>query len=201
MARLILLARRGVNCFLCSVYRTQFRRCGKNVKFDAFGQYSFSTISIGDDVYIGKGAKMSARHTTITIGNKCMFGPNVTIRGGNHNTSVIGRYMADVLEKRPEDDQPVVVDDDVWVGTGAIILKGVTIGRGAIVAAGAVVTKNVEPYSIVGGVPARRLRYRWTAEQIREHERQLYPPEKWLSEADLPDHGPEESAQSPQTPE
>ncbi|CAG0905860.1 unnamed protein product, partial [Darwinula stevensoni] len=80
-----------------------------------------------------------------------MFGPNVTIMGGNHNTSVIGAFMYDVREKLPENDQPVIIEDDVWVGTGVIILKGVTIGKGSIIAAGSVVTKSCKPYSILGG--------------------------------------------------
>lgn len=74
-------------------------------------------------------------------------------------------------EKRIEDDPGVVIEDDVWVGTRAIILAGVTIGRGAVVAAGAVVTKSVPPYAIVGGNPARILRMRWSEADIIEHER------------------------------
>jgi len=103
-----------------------------------------------------------------------MFGPNVTIRGGNHNTSVIGKYMYDVHEKRPEDDVPVVIEDDVWVGTDVVILKGVRVGRGSIIAAGAVVNKNVLPYSIVGGVPAKLIKMRWSKEEIQKHEELLY---------------------------
>jgi serine acetyltransferase len=89
--------------------------------------------------------------------------------------------MYDVLEKKPGDDLPVVIEDDVWIGTGVIILKGVRIGRGSIIAAGALVKKDVPPYSIVGGVPARRLKVRWNSDQIQRHEALLYPPDKRLS--------------------
>ena len=58
-------------------------------------------------------------------------------------------------------DQPVVIEDDVWVGANVTILKGVTIGHGSVVAAGAVVTKSCPPYSIIGGVPAKILRKRF----------------------------------------
>jgi len=153
--------------------RPLFAQCGNYVRFDPFDHFSYGTISIGNNVFIGAGACFFADRG-ITIGDNVMFGPNVTIRGGNHNTSVLGKVMADVREKRAEDDLPVVISDDVWVGTGAIILKGVIVGRGAIIAAGAVVTKNVEPYSIVGGVPARVMRYRWSVEEIMEHEALLY---------------------------
>ena len=76
-------------------------------------------------------ASLMASESAITIGNKVMLAPHVTIVGGDHNTSVVGRFMFDVKVKRPEDDQAVTIEDDVWVGTGAIILKGVRIGRGA----------------------------------------------------------------------
>ena len=113
-----------------------------------------------------------------------MFGPEVTIRGGNHRIDLVGRFMKSVTnsEKRPEDDLGVVIEDDVWVGTRAIILHGTTIGRGAIVAAGSVVTKSVPPYAIVGGNPARILRFRFDLNTILVHEQTLYPPEERFSQ-------------------
>ncbi len=90
--------------------------------------------------------------------------------------------MCDVIEKRPEDDQDVIIDDDVWVGSGAIILKGVRVGRGSIIAAGAVVNKDVPPYSIVGGVPARKIGTRFgNVETILKHEASLYQADNRLS--------------------
>jgi maltose O-acetyltransferase len=167
------------------IIRPLFAKCGHNVRFDPSDNFSYGTISIGNNVYIGSGAYFSTKKV-IRIGNDVMFGPGVSLLGGNHNTSVIGRFMCNVHEKRPDDDLDIVIDNDVWVGARATILKGVTVGRGAIVAAGAVVTQDVAPYSIVGGVPARRLRYRWTAEEIREHEKTLYEPADRLSGTELP---------------
>ena len=77
-----------------------------------------------------------------------LIGPNVMIIGGDHNTSVIGNFMFDVKSKRESDDQAVVIADDVWIGNGVIIHKGVQFGRGSIVAAGAIVTNNIPPYTI-----------------------------------------------------
>ena len=154
-----LLVAGGVRRLLRLLIRPLFAACGRNVSFNPFDNFSYSTIRIGSDVYIAAGARFSARRG-IRIGSKVMFGPNVIIRGGNHNTTVLGRYMFDVHEKRIEDDQPVTIEDDVWVGAGAIILMGVTIGRGAIIGAGAVVNHDVAPYSVVAGVPARVIRSR-----------------------------------------
>lgn len=177
--------RGALNRFLSLILKPLFKKCGQNVRFDAFGYYSYTTISIGDNVFINKGAKFSASVSSITIGNNVIFGPNVTIRGGTHNISVIGSFMSDVHEKRPEDDQPVIIENDVWIGSCVTILKGVRIGRGAVIGAGALITKNIPPYSIAMGVPAKVTRTRFTFDQIIEHEKLLYPESKQLSRSQL----------------
>jgi acetyltransferase-like isoleucine patch superfamily enzyme len=166
--------------------RPAFQCYGRHFRFDPDGHYTFEHIEVGDDVSLGTGAILLATESRILIGNKVMFGPNVIVVGGNHNTSLIGRFMYDVQEKRPEDDQDVIIEDDVWVGSGAVILKGVRIGRGSVVAAGAVVTRDVLPYTVVGGVPARSISVRFgNLRMLLEHESALYPPEKRLSKQDL----------------
>lgn len=77
-------------------------------------------------------------------------------------------------DKLPENDQDVIIEEDVWCGSNVSIMKGVTIGRGSIVAAGSVVTKSCPPYSIIGGIPARVIKQKFTGEEILEHERILY---------------------------
>jgi maltose O-acetyltransferase len=171
---------RGV---LAALYRPRFAAQGKNFWFDPMGQYTFSTISVGDDVSLGERACLIASRSRILIGNHVMFGPEVTIRGGNHRIDVAGRFMKSIgdEEKRPEDDLGVVIEDDVWVGTRAVILSGVRIGRGAVVGAGAVITRSVPPYGIVAGNPARLLRFRWDVKTILDHERRLYPESQRLA--------------------
>ena len=102
------------------VLRPLFRRHGRNLVFFPDDLFSYDTISMGDDVYIGPGARFLASETTLTIGSKVLFGPNVSIIAGDHNTSIVGKYMFDVLGKLPENDLPVTIEDDVWVGAGAI---------------------------------------------------------------------------------
>ena len=171
------LARYACHCLLVVLYRNRFGQRGVQFHFDPRGTYAFENIYCGDHVSLGERPTLIATRSRIIIGNHVMFGPEVMIRGGNHRLDLVGRYMDTVTEaeKRPADDRDVVISDDVWIGTRAIVLHGVTIGRGAVVAGGAVVTKNVPPYAIVGGVPAHVLRYRWDAETISRHEAILYP--------------------------
>ena len=90
----------------------------------------------------------------------------MTIITGDHRIDILDKPMTQVTdrEKRPEDDQDVVFEGDNWIGANATILKGITICEGAVIAAGAVVTKNVEPYAIYGGVPAKKIRDRFPNE-------------------------------------
>jgi acetyltransferase-like isoleucine patch superfamily enzyme len=180
-ASICLLLGKVARRMLMYVYRPLFASHGRNFRFDPFGRYTFATISVGNDVNLGVGATLIAAKSEIKIGNKVMFGPDVVLIGGGHNTSVVGRFMYDVTEKRPEDDRGVTIEDDVWVGCRAIILRGVTVGRGAIIGAGAVVTKNVPPYAVAAGVPAHVVKFRWDVETILRHEERVYPPDKRLT--------------------
>lgn len=100
-----------------------------------------------------------------------MFGPNVTIVTGNHRINIIGKYLSEIKDsmKKASDDQDVCIKDDVWIGCNSVILKGVTIGEGAVIAAGALVSTDVPPYAVVGGVPAKVLKKRFSKEQIETH--------------------------------
>ena len=86
-----------------------------------------------------------------------MMGPDVMIYTKNHNTE---RTDIPMIEQGNTQPRKVTIGDDVWIGARAIILPGVTIGQGSIVAAGSVVTKDVEPFSVVGGNPARVIKVR-----------------------------------------
>lgn len=158
-----------LNFLLGKIMLYLFRKHGSNVKiFPLNSFFSYQNIEIGNDVFIGPGAHFTTIKK-IQLGNKIMFGPMVTIIGGDHNTSEIGRFMYDVNEKLEINDQDVIIKDDVWVGAKAIILKGVTIHEGSIIAAGSLVNKDVPPYSIVAGVPAKVIRMRFTEENLKSH--------------------------------
>lgn len=161
--------------------------CGKGVYIrptssDLKGLWN---LSIGDYSSIPKGSVFYCTEAPLTIGSKVIFGPRPTIITGDHNIDVIGKFIIDSHEKRPENDAPVVIEDDVWTGANITILKGVTIGRGSVVAAGAVVTKSFPPYSIIGGVPAKVLKYRFSVDEVLVHEQLLYPEDKRFSRKEL----------------
>jgi acetyltransferase-like isoleucine patch superfamily enzyme len=151
------------------IYKHLFKKIGDRVIFDPYDHFSYRTISIGSDVFIGPGAKFSASESSIFIGDKVMFGPNVTIMGGDHNTSQIGSYMYDVRDKLPDNDLPVRIENDCWIGSNATILKGVVIKKGTIVASGALVTKTFPEYTIIGGVPAKVIKQRFSEQDLLDH--------------------------------
>ena len=163
------------------VWKRCMKHCGKGVYIrpmssDIKGLWN---LSVGDSTSIPKGSTIYCTDAACTIGKKVLFGPKPTIITGDHRIDILGKYMTDVtVEEKFVDgvnvyDQPVVIEDDVWCGANVTILKGVTIGHGSVVAAGAVVTKSFPPYSIIGGIPAKLIKMRFTEEEIMEHERML----------------------------
>ncbi len=181
IARLYVLCRAISRRVRTILLRGAFKRHGRNFWFDPDGHYTFNTIEVGDDVIWGFGCLLIASDSGIVMGDKVMIGPHVSIIAGDHNTSEVGRFMRDVRNKRPENDRVVVIEDDVWVGARAIILKGATLRRGCIVGAGALVLDEVPPYTIVVGAPARVVKVRFDIDTILRAEEQLYPPEKRFS--------------------
>ena len=152
------------------------RYCGKDVFLRPMSSdfKGLEKLSIGEGSSIPRGRVFYCTKAPLTIGKMVVFGPNPTIITGDHRYDVIGSYIIDNHEKLPENDAPVVIEDDVWCGANVTILKGGTIGKGSIVAAGSVVTKSFPEYSIIVGVPAKLIKKRFTPEQIKIHEEKLY---------------------------
>lgn len=126
---------------------------GTNVNIEKNAQIPRST-RIGDNSGIGINCKLFPQ---VTIGNNVLMGPNCFFCTQNHE---FARTDIPIIEQGFQPIKPIVVEDDVWFGRGVMVMPGVTIGRGAVIGAGAVVTKSVPPYAIMGGNPARIIRYR-----------------------------------------
>lgn len=110
-------------------------------------------ISIGEGVYLGRNVSIYAYESDVTIGDNCLIAHGAVIQSRNH----IYQEKARTIRSQGYDSKSVWIGNDVWIGTFAVILAGVAIGNGAVVAAGAVVNKDVSPYTVVGGVPAKEI--------------------------------------------
>lgn len=174
----------------CNIgFRTKFG--GNNV----IGENTEFAGAIGFGSYIGGHCCISAR-----IGRYCSIADHVRTVEGNHPTKMFVSTHPAFFSDRAQagftyTDETmydeisyidgkyyVVIGNDVWIGSGVTILNGVTISDGAIIAAGAVVTKDVAPYSIVGGVPAQQIRKRFTEDQIQKLTEIKWwnQPEEWI---------------------
>ena len=146
-------------------------------------------IYFEENVSIGPFSVLYAPVCTIKI-KKCSYsGPRLYIGTGDHLLKV--GYFSKMIDLRlkqklgGEDlDWDVVIEEDVWIGENVSILCK-KVGRGSVIAAGAVVTKDVPPYAVVGGVPAHFIKFHFSKEEILEHEEKLYSQEERLSKEDL----------------
>lgn len=159
--------------------------------------YDSQVVRIGQNTYGAIDLLQNNNLSRLIIGNYCSIASNsLFVLDSEHRVDTISTYpfKVKILGEKEEATSKgdIVVGDDVWIGARAIIMSGVTIGQGAVVAAGAVVTKDVPPYAIVGGVPAKVIKFRFeqeiidellkvdysrlTKEEIKSHLDELYQP-------------------------
>ncbi|MCX7749013.1 MAG: acyltransferase [Clostridia bacterium] len=145
------LGAKHIRSFIC---RRIFKRAGRNINIEhgAFFASGFD-IEIGDNSGLGLNCRITG---PLKIGNDVMMGPDVMIFTQNHETSRLDIPMW----KQTAPKKAVVIEDDVWIAARAIILPGITIHKGSIIASGAIVTKDVPPYAVVGGNPAKIIKFR-----------------------------------------
>ena len=154
--------------------RRSFAYCGEDVHWSKnFITNGNSHMYIGDHTLIGPNCVFYAAMADLKIGKYVMISPNVTMITGEHRTDVVGEYMRNLTneQKLPENDQPITIEDDVWIGSNVTILKGTVIGRGSVIHAGAVVSGNVKPYTIY--ISNKLKVKRFNDEEIAEHEAML----------------------------
>ena len=152
-------------------FKRNWRKNNVHNQTSAGNIFNDKLVSVGKYTYGQLNVLTFDDKTKLSIGNFCSIGPNVWfIPSADHSLNHISTYpykvnvLGEALEGVAKGD--IIVDDDVWIGLGATILSGVHIGQGAVIAAGAVVSKDVPPYSIVAGTPAKSLKNRVSEEAI-----------------------------------
>ena len=147
--------------FIFDKYRMkkmQFKSIERGIRLsEDLGLFNTENIKIGEYVFLGKQAYIDAVDT-VEIGSGTMIGPRVTIISSNHN------YDGEELRSIPYDNKiykrPVIIKENVWIGSNVCILPGVEIGEGAVIGMGSIVNKNIPPYAIAVGNPAKIIKYR-----------------------------------------
>ena len=155
-------------------FRRKWRKQNKHNFTTAKNCFNARRVTVGKGTY----GELDIRHfgnpdEKVVIGSYCSIGPEcVFMTGGEHRYDGLSTYpfrtKLGLCENESITRGPVVLEDDVWLGLRVTVMSGVTIGRGAVVAAGAVVTKDVPAYAIVGGVPAKVIKYRFPQEVMEK---------------------------------
>ena len=158
-----------------TLYYSKYKKVGDNSFIDNSCRGFLKNVSVGNNCNISEGCYFNSYLANVDIGNYVVIAPEVMFITGNHKIDTIGNY---ILENKKEADdkeydKDIIIEDDVWIGARVIILKGVTIHEGAVVGAGAVVTKDVPPYSVVGGNPASIIKQRFTQDELEKHKKQI----------------------------
>lgn len=127
---------------------------------------SLRHVEIGNNVVLREEAHFSAR---LKIGDNVMIGPRIIILGGDHFFAVKGRSVRNLRPKGGENMQDVIIENEVWIGAGVLVLKGVTIGMGGVIGAGSVLRKSIPPYVVAVGNPCKPVRKVFSDENLYEH--------------------------------
>lgn len=156
MKKTFLIKNKVIQIFPLKIYK--FKSLGKGFRFiDLKNVFHADNISIGENVYFGRNIYIDAIQQ-IVINDGTMIGPNCTIISGSHN------YNSADLKSIPFDNKMkkgrVVIEQNVWIGANVCISANLTIGEGSVVGMGAVITKDVPPFSVVVGNPARIIKFR-----------------------------------------
>lgn len=153
--------------------------------------YNCDNLILGERVSLGPNSEIMNPRAKFIMKKWSFTARELLVIDGNH-MPIVGVPLIDVrdedkdrLDVNHEFNKDIVVEEDVWIGARATLCAGCHINRGSIIAAGAVVTKEMPPYSVCGGVPARFIKFKWSLEEILEHESKLYPEEERYSREEL----------------
>ena len=169
--------------------RHSFGYIGKNVILTPPIFFSNKkNVFLYDNTQICGNSVISSTNANFILKANCCIAEGLTVMTGNH-AMIVGKKCVDIsnAEKPIGLDNDVVVESDVWIGCNVTLLSGVHIGRGAVIAAGAVVSRNVLPYSVCGGVPAKFIKFKWNKEEILRHEQLIYNTEERMTVQEISD--------------
>ncbi len=170
---------RGIYTFFQSYF------CIRPKKFGYYGKNVILTpplyignpknVYLYDNTSLAENTFISAINAKFIVKSNCNIADRLTVHTGNH-AFVVGKLTTEITEENKPFgyDKDVVIESDVWIGCNVTLLAGTHIGRGAVIAAGSVVNKDVPPYAIVGGIPAKFIRFKWSISDILRHEEILY---------------------------
>ncbi|NBB79909.1 MAG: antibiotic acetyltransferase [Verrucomicrobia bacterium] len=150
---------------LLKTFVFKLNACGENTYIADGVRIRPNSVSIGLHSFIGPDCCLASK---VVIGNWVMLAGRVAIVGGDHRFDVVGSPM---IKSGRDACKEVIIEDDAWIGHGAILMHGVRVGFGSIVAAGSVVTKDVPPFSIYGGNPAKLIRKRFPSDRDEDMHR------------------------------
>lgn len=169
--------------FIGSFYKSQrypYAHSTASVPFSVH-VYNNDNLILGERVSIGPDSEIMNPRAKFIMKKWSFTARELLAVDGNH-MSVVGIPLIDVrdedkdrLDVNQDYNKDIIVEEDVWIGARVTLCAGCHINRGAIVAAGAVVTKELPPYSVCGGVPAKHIKFKWSIDEILEHEAKLYP--------------------------
>lgn len=160
----------GIGVLLCN---RKWRKQNKHNKTGAGTVFDTNLVTVGNYSYGTLNVYAVNKNSRLKIGSCCSIAPEVIfLLSTDHKVNSMSTFPFNAIcsggkiEAISKGD--IIIEDDVWIGYGAKIMSGVTVGQGAVIAAGTVVTKNVPPYAIVGGVPGKIIKYRFSEELISE---------------------------------
>lgn len=155
------------------IFQRKWRKRNEHNYTGAVNCFDMEKVSVGNYTYGGIEVLDFGTSSKLKIGHFCSIAPNVFFcLGADHKINTISSYpfkvkvLGEANEAISKGD--IAIEDDVWLGYGVKVMSGVKIGQGAVIAAGAVVTKDIPPYAIAGGVPAKVIKYRFAEEDIKK---------------------------------